>query len=79
MLDRSQFSGKPSTFEDLVTTEIPARNDTSRDPEYGLGTIGPESLNVESISGPAVPNRYRDISVPTGISIVNISLNSQNR
>jgi hypothetical protein len=76
MLNRSQFSVKPSTFEDLFTTEIPAGNDTSRDPEYGLGTMRPESLNIESISGLWIPNGYRDVSAPAGISIVNISSNS---
>jgi hypothetical protein len=69
---------KPSTFEDLVTTEIPVGNNISRDPEYGLGTMGPESLNIESISGLGIPNGYQDVSVPAGISIVNISSNSKN-
>jgi hypothetical protein len=36
--------------------EIQAGNDTSRDPEYWLATIGPESLNIESISGLWIPN-----------------------
>jgi hypothetical protein len=55
MLDRLQVSVKPSTFEDLFTTEIPADNDTSRDPEYGVGTMGSESSNIESISGLGIP------------------------
>jgi hypothetical protein len=58
--------------------EIPAGNNTYRDPEYGLGTTGPESLNIESVSGIGIPNGYRDVSVPVGISIVNISSDSQN-
>jgi hypothetical protein len=78
MLYRSQFSVKPSTFENLFTTEIPAGNDTSRDPEYGLGTMLPESLSIELISGLRFPNGYRDVSVPARISIVDISSNSQN-
>jgi hypothetical protein len=78
MMDRSSFSVKPSTFKDLFTTEIPAGNDTSRGPEHGLGTMGPESLNIESISGLGIPNGYQDASTPAGISIVNISSNSQN-
>jgi hypothetical protein len=53
-------------------------NGPSQDPEYGLGAMGPESLNIESISGLGIPNGYRDVSMPAGISIVNISSNSQN-
>jgi hypothetical protein len=62
----------------MFMTEIPASNDTSRDPEYELGKMGPESLNVESISGLGIPNGYWDVSVPAGISTLNISSNSQN-
>jgi hypothetical protein len=47
MLDRSHFSVKLSTFEDLLTTEIPVENDTSRGLEYALEMMGPESLNIE--------------------------------
>jgi hypothetical protein len=53
--------------------EIPAGNDTSRDLEYGLGRMVPESINIALISGLGIPNGYRDVSVPAGISIVNIS------
>jgi hypothetical protein len=59
------------------TISIP-RSIHDGNPEYGLGTIGPESLNIESISGLGIPKGYRDVSVPTGISVVNISSNSQN-
>jgi hypothetical protein len=65
-------------MEDLFTMEIPAANGTSRDPEYRLGTIVPESFNTELISGLGIPNGYRDVLVLAGISIVNISSNSQN-
>jgi hypothetical protein len=58
--------------------ESPAGNGTSRDPEYGLGAMDPGSVNIESISGLGIPNGYRDVSVTAGISIVNISSNSQN-
>jgi hypothetical protein len=58
--------------------EIPAGNDTSRDPGNWLETIGPEFFNIESISGLGIPNGYRDVSVPAGISIMNIACNSQN-
>jgi hypothetical protein len=58
--------------------EIPAGNDTSRDPEYGLGTMDSESLNIESIYALGIPNSYQDVLVPAGISIVNISSGSQN-
>jgi hypothetical protein len=53
-LDRSQISVKTSTFEERFTTEIPAANDTSRDPEYGLGTMAsnPSTLNWYLVSGP---------------------------
>jgi hypothetical protein len=34
---------------------LPAGNDISRDPEYGLGMIGSESLNIESIPGFRIP------------------------
>jgi hypothetical protein len=78
MLDQSQFSVKPSTFKDLFPTEIPAGNDTSRDPESGLGTMCPESINLESISGLGIPNSHRGVLVPAQISIVNISSSSQN-
>jgi hypothetical protein len=58
--------------------KIPAGNNTFRDHEYGLGTMGPEALNIESTSGLGLPNGDRDVSVPAGIYIVNISSNSQN-
>jgi hypothetical protein len=40
--------------------------------------MGLESLNIELISGLAISNGYRDVSVPVGISIASTSPNSQN-
>jgi hypothetical protein len=62
ILDRSQLSVKPSTFEDWFMTEIPAGHNTSRYSEYGLGTIGsePSILNWYLVSGsPTIIVMYR--------------------